>query len=448
LDIKNEKWFIDLNNTESIYMWYPNDINGKSDKYASAVRKILDPTNLSKSIGYIQAKIPKDSLSSVLETGKVTEDTQVVIINSQNEIIASTLNLKIDTNGLTANILSKISPYEYNNNQCRELEIDGLSYLVGINKINFTDWHYLQLTPYSSIKTLSSRSVKQFLYITIIALPLFVVFALFFFRYTSKRIHYVIGNLDAIAQHHILEESTTVKGNDFENLNNSFNMMVKRLDKLLEERYQLGMEIKTLEIKTLQAQINPHFLYNTLNIINNLGLKNNIPEISIMVDSLAKFYSLSLSKGNDLIPIESEIEIVRSYMAIQNMRFRDCAKLMISIPKELAEFKTPKLILQPIIENALWHGILESEAKTGIIKLNITLEGDDILFTVHDNGKGMTTEKLERILIEDSLDVHHGYGTKNINDRLKIMFGDKYGLTYESQHNKGTTVYVRIPKTI
>jgi two-component system sensor histidine kinase YesM len=221
--------------------------------------------------------------------------------------------------------------------------------------------------------------------------------------------------------------------------------MVKRLDMLLEERYQFGMEIKSLEIKMLQSQINPHFLYNSLNIINNLGLKNNIPEVSMTVDALAKFYSLSLSKGKDTISIASEIEIVRAYMTIQNMRFGDCAEFIVNVPQNLMEYKTPKLILQPIVENALWHGILESESRKGTIKLDVKLDDGDILFIVEDDGKGMTQEKLQESLQEDLSDVQHGYGTKNINDRLTIMYGDKYGLSYKSDLGKGTIAYIRIP---
>jgi two-component system sensor histidine kinase YesM len=309
-----------------------------------------------------------------------------------------------------------------------------------------TDWHYLQLTPYSSIRALSSRSMQQFLYISVIAIPLFIILAFIFSKYTSKRIHHVIGNLDAIAKHHIIEDDMYAKSrNDFENLNNSFNKMVKRLDMLLEERYQFGMEIKSLEIKMLQSQINPHFLYNSLNIINNLGLKNNIPEVSMTVDALAKFYSLSLSKGKDTISIASEIEIVRAYMTIQNMRFGDCAEFIVNVPQNLMEYKTPKLILQPIVENALWHGILESESRKGTIKLDVKLDDGDILFIVEDDGKGMTQEKLQESLQEDLSDVQHGYGTKNINDRLTIMYGDKYGLSYKSDLGKGTIAYIRIP---
>jgi len=225
----------------------------------------------------------------------------------------------------------------------------------------------------------------------------------------------------------------------------SFNYMVDKIAVLMEERYRLGKEIKNLELKALQAQINPHFLYNTLDLINWMSVRANVPEISRIIESLSRFYRLSLSKGEDLVTIKNELEHVKAYVEIQNMRFGDNIKLQINVPEEIHNYVMPKLILQPIVENSIIHGILEKEQEKGTIKIYGKLQEKEINLFIEDNGVGMSEEKIIQILTTSSSNEPHGYGVKNINERLKLYYGADYGLTYKSRPGMGTIAIIRIP---
>lgn len=446
-NIQDSPWFIDSTNSKSLNNWYSYDIKSGDSQYLSAVRKILSPQNLNLHIGYIQAKIRKSIFVDILENAKMTDDTKSVIINTDNDIVLSTVNYDINTSHLVESINNRTDFNSTVPEIGMKITLDNNIYLVNVLNIEMTDWYYIQLVPYNSIRTMSLRTQKQLSYSTLISIPFFIIAFFLFQRSTSKKIHNVIGQLDAIGHQYIDDDFNSLNSrDDFENLNYSLNMMIKRIDKLKDDRYDMGMEIKSLEIKTLQAQINPHFLYNSLNILSNIGIKNNIPEIPIMINNLSNFYKLGLSKGRDIITVESEIEIAKSYMAIQNMRFNDCAKFLVDIPHNLLHYNTPKLILQPFVENALWHGILESEKKTGIILLTVYEQDDSIVFEIKDNGRGMSQNELDTILVKPETDSLHGYGVKNVYDRLCILYDKAFSIDYTSKIKKGTTVSMKIPK--
>ena len=228
----------------------------------------------------------------------------------------------------------------------------------------------------------------------------------------------------------------------------AFNKMASRISELIEEKYKMGQEVKSAELKALQAQINPHFLYNSLDLINCIAIKHNVPSIVTMVNSLARFYKISLSRGVDVIPIKDEISHITLYVQIQNMRFDNKIQLNLQIDEAVYSYKILKILLQPIIENSIVHGILEKKEKCGIITVTGKLENNTVIFTIEDNGIGMTEEKIRSILSENSTGYSGNYGVKNINDRIKLYYGNDYGLKYTSEPGKGTTVEVRIPAHI
>ncbi len=216
-----------------------------------------------------------------------------------------------------------------------------------------------------------------------------------------------------------------------------------------DEQYRLGKEIKTLELRALQAQINPHFLYNTLDLINWMSVKHTAPEIGEVTIALSRFYKLSLSKGEEMVTIRSELEHVKAYVQIQNMRFEDGIRLIIDVPEQLLDYRILKIALQPIVENAIIHGILEKEEETGTIAIRGERTADVICLYVQDDGVGMTEETMALLLVGSAPSVSQsGYGLKNVNERLRIHYGDKFGLAFQSASGEGTTVIIRIPAAI
>jgi len=196
------------------------------------------------------------------------------------------------------------------------------------------------------------------------------------------------------------------------------------------------------ELAVLQAQINPHFLYNTLESINWMALSAKQKNISRMVLLLSNFMRLSLNKGKNVYTIRKEVEHLRTYIEIQQIRHKNKFQVIEDIDENILDYYTIKLILQPIIENCIVHGF-KNTMQTGTIEIYGGFDGEDILFTIRDNGCGMDDNTLKCIF--DKSD-SKGYGIKNVNERIKLYFGEKYGLEIESSPGKGTTVKIRIPK--
>lgn len=229
-------------------------------------------------------------------------------------------------------------------------------------------------------------------------------------------------------------------------LSRSFKTMVRRMKLLLEEIKENQRKLRKSEFKVLQAQINPHFLYNTLDTIIWLGEKKEYERVVLMASALAKYFRLSLSKGEDIIPIRSEIDHVKNYLVIQKTRYDNKLKYTFDIDPEINFYYTVKLILQPLVENALYHGIKDKD-EGGTIHISGRKVADKICFIVEDDGSGMTEKEVADILerpIPKSITTG-GVAIRNVHQRLQIYFGSEYGLKYESTLGKGTKVYVTIP---
>ena len=231
-------------------------------------------------------------------------------------------------------------------------------------------------------------------------------------------------------------------------LSKSFNHMVITIQHLMERIRKEEIALRKTELKALQAQINPHFLYNTLDSIAWLCEDERNEEAEEMVSALARLFRISISKGHELISIGREIQHTESYLKIVNFRYKNQFTYSIHIEEECLPFYCNKITLQPIIENAIYHGI-NRMVDEGKIEIRIVSEGDDILLTIKDNGVGMTKKQCEEILHKETggrSGTGVGIGIKNVNDRIKIYFGEEYGLSIESKLDEGTTVTIRIPK--
>ena len=220
--------------------------------------------------------------------------------------------------------------------------------------------------------------------------------------------------------------------------------LTQHFNQMVQQVYQNKLQINEYRLKALYAQINPHFLYNTLGLINNKAIIAEQEEISHMTLLLSQFYRTCLNHGKDITTIEKELENIRLYLEIQQIMYRHNFQVLWNVDSSLLAIEMPNFILQPIIENAIEHGLRNDRKKEK--KISITLEhyDDDILFSISDNGLGMEAEECERVL---SLD-NDGIGLKNIHERLQLCYGPNYGLTISSEKGSGTTIYVRLGKKI
>ncbi len=235
-------------------------------------------------------------------------------------------------------------------------------------------------------------------------------------------------------------------------LSDQYDQMVVRIGELIEHiKEEQELKRKT-ELKLLQAQINPHFLYNTLDTIVWLAEGKRHEEVVEMITALSSFLRMGLNNGRDFITIRGEAEHIKSYLQIQHFRYEDIMDYEIDFEEEMKEYSMLKLTLQPIVENALYHGIKNCRKK-GFLKISGWQENEDIFLRVEDNGIGMRPEELEKMQRQvcrggEDVDQREGFGIANVAERIRLNFGGAYGLQIESQYGVGTKVTVRIPAVL
>ena len=440
-------WYRKLVSGPDFVRWYPQHYfpadQNKNCLYA--LRYISSEQNLFESIGVLKAVVPQQVFQTILDQAVFTKDTSTVLINKNHEIICTSSSSRFRTYEPVRRIIAALKARDFDSTIWKKVKYGPEKMLVGAQSIKKTDWILLTIIPYRDITALSVKSNQRMLSIFLVITFLTVPLAFFIAGTATRRLQKLTHQIRRIETGEFTPTLPAGSNDEIGKLTRNFNYMQTRIAALLEEKYRLGQEIKNLELKALQAQINPHFLYNTLDLINWMAVRTNTPEISRVVEALSKFYRLSLNKGDDTITIANELEHVRAYVEIQNMRFDHCIRLVIDVPPEILEYKMVKLVLQPLVENSIIHGILEKDQESGVIQITGELDAGTIQLYVTDDGVGMPPEKAARMLIDASTDEHHGYGVKNIHERIQLNYGLKYGLSYQSEPGKGTTVTITIP---
>jgi len=271
----------------------------------------------------------------------------------------------------------------------------------------------------------------------------------------SKSIYVPINRLHdvttTIARRDIEALVTADNADEITELGLSFNIMVGKIKELLDAKIEEHENLKKAELRALQAQINPHFLYNTLDTIIWMAEAKRMDQVVELVRVLSRFFRITLSKGKDWITVSDEIEHVESYLAIQKMRYRDILDYQIDVPDDMCDGQMLKLTLQPLVENALYHGIKNKRNGGVIVVRGRRLDGDLLQIQVEDNGIGMAQEQVAQIRAllnaeaSGAVIAESGYGINNVNQRIKLYYGQEYGLSIESEYRHGTCVSLVIP---
>jgi len=301
------------------------------------------------------------------------------------------------------------------------------------------------------------NSLQSDMVINMIVLMVIVVFfslvLLYFLLTSSKRlsrkivdpIDMICERLEAIGKGSLLvREPIQADVEEVQLLSDGIENMVERLIWQINKNTEQEKQRRRTELALLQAQINPHFLYNTLDTIVWLIESGEISGAVKMVASLSNYFRFSLSRGKSVITLEEEEQHIRSYLEIQQMRYSDLMDYEIDIPDQLKKYILPKLTLQPLVENALYHGI-KNRRRKGLIRLTGRKENEHIILEVMDDGRGMSEERLNEVRASLNAGKTEGFGLRTVHQRIRILFGGEYGLTLVSTPDVGTKIFVTIP---
>lgn len=292
-----------------------------------------------------------------------------------------------------------------------------------------------------NVKTMSSVAIILLYLVFMLAISLGFLFGKIF----TNPINRLVRAIRVFEKNTQKFKYSPVSGSrEIMHISESFGQMVVQIQNLVEKVKDEGITLRKTELKALQAQINPHFLYNTLDSITWMCEDGKTAEAVEMVNALAHLFRISISKGNELITLKKELEHAQSYLKIQNIRYKDRFTYTFVIDEECLCYYCNKITLQPLIENAIYHGI-EPMVDEGEIKIIIQQRDDKLQLIVSDNGIGMSEEQCQLILSSERLG-KSGIGVKNVNDRIQIYFGEHYGIDIKSELDVGTTICVTIPK--
>lgn len=403
--------------------------------------------NSNKASAYVAVYFRQKDIDNILQEDMTVPNSATYIINERDALVSTSnatlaaayfMNRKELTEKIGATNHFIIHPF-----------INEEIY-IGYYTIANTDWDMVSVLSVNSLKGMGNTLVVQFVMIYGFFLILALAIALLLSRSITHRISNVAAQMEKIrhGKPHRMEQETP-EHDEIGKLIDTYNYMTDQMNELLLTQEKNAKELQLSEFKALQAQINPHFLYNTLDMINWLAQSGQKEELSKAIQALSRFYKLTLSRKEAVGSIEKELEHVSLYVQLQNMRYDNAIDFLIDVPPQLEEYSIPKLTFQPIVENAIHHGIFMTEEKTGSVIITGWREKDDIVFQIYDNGAGMDDETIKQILNgKKRATSGSNIGVYNTHLRLRLLYGPGYGLSYESAPGGGTTATIRLPATL
>lgn len=446
--IKNEPWYGMLEASNFTDMSFLYITTGTKKELITLIKPITDLSGetLVQRLGFVKLDV---DARSFYEFGPIQNNgnKSIYILDDEGNIIIGNngSNITLDK-GLIKEILNekekKITTYMNNEKQ-----------ILISRSLSDYNWCVLYLFNYSEIEKRTSEVRRHIFAWIIILLMIFVLLTILFSQKLTKRINVLINKMKKV-ENGDLEITEKIMGHDEIGVADfHFNQMVYTLENLINENYVQQLEQREAELNALQFQINPHFLYNTLEAINSLAAINEDYEICEISQKLGEMfkYSINSHKGRELTTLKKEIEHIKNYIYIQSIRFQDKFEVFYDISNNVRQYKILRFILQPLVENAIVHGFKNKREK-GCIEIAAHKEEELLVISVEDDGVGMEqlrVEELNQYINENQEHLKQGYkrsvGVKNVNMRIKLAYGEQYGITINSEKYLGTRVVIKLP---
>lgn len=433
--LKSADWYDKLISLRGAYILIANSgslINDSKGNqgYVSFIRVIND-VNSQKPAGFMIINISESYLYKYINSSINTYTSGIIIKDEKGNSIVEPTNI---SKSLNDEIFNYIKP---NNSTIKK--IDGKVYIISDLKNNF-GWNIISITPFNELNSQFWIYNLILLLVIIINIILLILGLLFISLFITQPIIKLVNSMKGIKDGKF-EKVNIITGNDeIGMLKDVYNKMIDEIKKLIGDIINEQKLKRKLELDVMQSQIKPHFLFNSFDAISALILMGDTKNASKIVKALGKFYRSFLINGNEEITIKEELDIINNYLTIQKIRFGDKFSVVMNIDERVLNYKVPKLILQPLVENALNHGIRCKDGQ-GIISIKALYDNDQIKLIVEDNGKGMSKEKIREI----ESGMSKGVGLRSTIERLKIYYNSTDVVKIYSKIDEGTKIEITIP---
>lgn len=411
----------------------------------SVVTLIRSRKNITRILGVVSVDVLKSDLIDILQRNNYAEQSAAYLVDENlNIVCGANSTFPVSEADLAAQLQQMRDTFGASSG----VSTAGNA-VYGLSAPIFDGWRIFTVASMGNLLSPVSDLRDQMILLTVIISIIAFCLSYLYARYSTRRIKTLAEQVRRVENGDLSVSCIVDSEDEIGELQNSFNFMVRRISLLVDERYNLGKNLKDMELRALQAQINPHFLYNTLDMIAWKAMASGNQETVDIVVKLARFYRLSLSNGSDFLPLSDEVEHVRLFVELTNLCRSRNVQLITEVAPNIADYPIMKLILQPIVENSLFHGLYELSDREGVIRLTAEQIGSYVQIQIADNGVGIEKSKLAELLAKKERPVVNtkrgGYGIGNILERLRIYYDDRFTFQIESAILTGTTVTIRIP---
>lgn len=451
VDVRQEDWYRRVLLADGAWVIIPRHqpsyYNQSSTQVFSVARMIREPDK-NNVIGMIKIDLKLDVFKQILSNVKFEEKGSILVVNDRNEFLFEESSPTLEPR--FAAVFRSTNPS--NENTVKHLVLDGRRFLAIVDYSDYSGLKVIDFIPVDSL-LLETKNLRNF---TIIMAVIFVVatgILSFFFSYNlSSPLIQLKRKMQLIEIGQFDQSVPVVSQDEIGQLSKGFNRMAEEINHLVKEVYLIGLREKEAELAALQSQINPHFIYNTLESINMKALERENYEVSDMISTLGQLMRYSVDPYDRLVLLEEELASVGSYAKIQQLRYGNRLRFIFDIEPDLEHALVPKLLLQPLVENSIFHGVGD-RPQGGTIWISAVRFADDLLLTVRDDGIGMTENEIERLRLSlrsslpDDNEHKQSVALRNIYQRLLLMFGASYELQFDGSPNQGIAFTITIPIT-
>lgn len=405
----------------------------KADNIISVAKAIVDENGTVTGVILVDMKL--DEIESIINSANLSDTGFLFIADNNGDVVYGPVNDVI---------------YRIHNSMLKDdqlVDIQGKTYQIMQQATGIRQWRIVGVFPQDVTTRIIVEVISYFVIFALLILVVATLFLSLLTRAITRPISELRGLMEQAEQGELDVRFESEYDDEVSKLGTSFNSMLESIDRLLKLVYVEQKAKREAELKAFQAQIKPHFLYNTLDTINWMAMEYEADDIVEVIQSLTNLFRISLSKGNEIISLRNEMLHVSSYLTIQKVRYEDQFDYEVDWDMEWGDCQVVKLIIQPIVENAIYHGI-KGSGRTEFIRIKVRQE-EDLIITVTDSGSGMTEDEVmyfndvfgRRREKKDTT----GIGLINVNERIKMNYGDPYGLTISSDGQNGTKVVIRHP---